>query len=90
MNQEPLPAQGPVDVTVRPRCGSCCHIGEHGWGLPYDEKRCLKIKDRQADFDSMAVRKGVEAIDAFRFRPTNGVLPYSDIERCKYYERSNL
>lgn len=62
-----------VERIVSPRCKDCKNIGEHGWGLPYDEKRCGKIDERKADFDAAIKRKPVDPIDAYRFRPTDGV-----------------
>lgn len=80
--------RAPVERRVRRVCGNCKHIGEHGWGLPTDEKRCGKLKDRQADFDAASAAARYDFFDHFRFRPTDGVLPYSSAERCKHYEAS--
>lgn len=86
-NEQNSPAvASQVERRVRRVCGNCKHIGEHGWGLPTDEKRCGKLKDRQADFDAAA--KNYDFSDSFRFRPTDGVLPYSSADRCKHYEAS--
>lgn len=91
MNMEQaLIAAGPLEASVRPRCGNCAHIGEHGWGLPYDEKRCKKLEERKADFDAAAAKSRAEPIDWFRFRPTDGVLPYSSAEKCRHYKRANV
>ena len=69
-----------------PTCKSCKHIGISGKFLPPDEKPCLKIRDRQNDFDVMAKSRKIECVDIFRFRPPDGVLPYQQIDGCKYYE----
>lgn len=86
----PTAVAGQVERRVSLRCGDCANIGEHGWGLPYDKKRCLKIKERQADFDEMLKRRPIEPIDAFRFRPTDGVLPYQCAGKCRHFVQANV
>lgn len=71
-------------VVMRKTCGMCKHIGERVWGLPDNEKSCKKLKDRQRDFDNKS--NNLECVDIFRFRPTQGVLAYSEIDKCKHYE----
>jgi hypothetical protein len=48
------------------------------------EKACRKIKERQADFDRAYIN--MDAVDHFRFRPTDGVLPYSETAGCRYFK----
>lgn len=69
---------------MRATCGDCVNIGERTWGLPDNERSCKRIKQRQNDFDAVSAR--IECVDAFRFRPTQGVLPYSEAGHCKYFE----
>lgn len=72
-----------VNKETRSVCGNCAYIGEHGWGLPHDEKKCGKLAERQADFDARATH--MEPVDQFRLRPTDGVLPHRSAERCRHY-----
>lgn len=87
---EASPAQAqPSDLerlVMRPTCGMCKSIGARTWGLPENERSCLMLAARQADFDAKVIGK-FDALDRVRFRPTQGVLPYSETGGCKYYEQ---
>ena len=70
---------------MREKCSDCANIKDRAWGLPHGEMSCGKIKERQLDFDANSNR--IECVDVFRFRPTDGVLPYSEASDCRYFEQ---